>query len=69
MINPGRQIYTGASRLLLAYKGCILSSSECQLLVVKIGREEAQSQGLTGIARTGLEDWISSKLCTTEKKH
>jgi hypothetical protein len=32
-------------------------------------RDEVHSQGLTHLAQTGQEDWITSKLYTIEKEH
>jgi hypothetical protein len=62
-------VYIGTSKSLLALKVCVPSWSEWQSLVVRMDREEVQSQGLTDLARTGRENWISSKLHTMKKEH
>jgi hypothetical protein len=58
----------GASKPLLAYEECVTSRSEWQSPVVRMGREEVHSQGLTDVSRTRREDWISSKLHAVEKE-
>jgi hypothetical protein len=43
----------GTSKLLFAYKECVTSRSEWQLLVFRTGRGEVHSQDLTDLAQTG----------------
>jgi hypothetical protein len=38
-------------------------------MVVRMGRDHVHSQGLTDLAQTVREDWISSKLHIMEKEH